>query len=89
MTLSGLHVVRVEEVRILRVNRTVVACVRMKNKSLEEPADMREVPFGRTNVFHRLNNAVLRGEWCCQAFRGTSNGSIPLEQTVLRADNLI
>src|ERR1700722_3753148 len=48
-------VIRVEEVRVVRVVDLVAGKRRLQEEGLEEPARMRPVPLGRAHVRHRLD----------------------------------
>src|SRR5260221_5770070 len=72
----------VEQDPVLRRENAVTRLVRNQDESLEEPRRVREVPFHRTRVGHRLERAILHGkrrrerarraanrEVCCPALR--------------------
>ena len=51
-------VIRVEEEIELRIERAIAAKIRFENHPLEEPRRMREMPFRRARVGHRLHGRV-------------------------------
>src|SRR5439155_11105940 len=55
-------VVGVEENAIRGVEAAIPGTVRLQHKSLEEPCGMRQMPFHRARVRHRLDGAVFGRE---------------------------
>ncbi|CAM8770751.1 hypothetical protein NCM_01976 [Burkholderia pseudomallei] len=55
-------VIRIEEIRIARIEQPVAARMPREDHGLEEPCRMREMPLRRTRVRHRLQRLVLRGQ---------------------------
>lgn len=45
----------------------------LKHKVLEKPGDMRQVPFGRTDVRHALHHTIFRLEVLAQRHRHRTN----------------
>ena len=69
VTLARLHVVRVEEERVLRVRRDVGRVERREHERLEEPTRVREMPLRRAHVGHRADDVVLDLERRAECFR--------------------
>src|ERR671936_1525250 len=80
MPLARLHVVRVEEKRILRIERLVLGHIRREHERLEEPAGVREVPLRGTDVGHRADDVVLRLEWIAEVLGVRSYRCIALTE---------
>src|SRR5262249_53923594 len=56
-------VIRIEETPEVRLEGAIAARVRFEHERLEEPTRVREMPFRRAGVRHRLNLAVFRRQW--------------------------
>ncbi len=56
-------VIGVEQEIELRIEHAIAAKIRLENHFLEEPRRMREVPFCRACVGHRLHGRVGVGKW--------------------------
>ena len=52
-------VVGVKKIGVLRNHRAVGRHPNLQNEGLKEPAGVREVPFRRTNVRHRLHDVIF------------------------------
>jgi hypothetical protein len=83
--LAGLHVVRVEQERVARVERHVPGVVRAEDERLEEPAGVREVPLGRARVGHRADDVVLDRQRLAQRLRLGAHRVVARQQTRGRA----
>src|SRR5439155_17006270 len=57
--LAGSFVIGVEEIAVERMGAPVSGIGRAQDERFEEPARVREVPFGRAGVRHRLDHLVL------------------------------
>ena len=62
MTRACRHIVGIEQIGEALVEGTVRRHERTQQKLLEEPGDMRAVPFRRTGVGHRLHHLILGGK---------------------------
>jgi PPM family protein phosphatase len=60
--LAGLHVIGVEQERVVRVVRAVARRVRHEDERLEEPRGVCQVPLRGAHVGHALHDVVLGGE---------------------------
>src|SRR5688572_29118279 len=58
------------------MKRAVVRQLSLQRKRLEEPARVREMPFGRTDVRHRLYYTIFRSQTSAQCFGCTPDGYI-------------
>ena len=58
LALANRLVIGVEEELKLGVEHGIPGQVRLEHKLFEEPGGMRQMPFGRTCVFHRLHGGV-------------------------------
>ena len=59
-------VIRVEQVKVLLVERAVMHDMRLQHHGLEKPAGMRQMPFCRAGVLHRLDTLVFCRQRCRQ-----------------------
>lgn len=85
MLLTDALVIAVEqhaEVRIEGLERVLMA---LEDKGLEEPGQMRQMPFGRAGVGHRLHLAILVGKRLGQTRRGATYRGVLLRQRTQRA----
>ena len=57
---AGSVVVRVKEICVLRNFRAIFCNKIFKDKRLEKPSRMRQVPLRRTDVGHRLHHTIFR-----------------------------
>ena len=78
VALARLHVVRVEKVGVSFIQRLVVGVVRAQDERLEKPAYMRQVPFRRAYIFHRLDDVILRDERLAERFSELPDGPVAL-----------
>ena len=60
MHIAGGIVVRIEKVSVLRDLRAVTLHPDFHDERLEKPARVREMPFCRTHVGHRLDDVIFR-----------------------------
>ncbi len=72
--IAPVHVARsviigIKKVGVFRNFRLVARHPDFQNESLEEPARVREMPFGRADVRHRLHDVIFRLERRAEAFR--------------------
>ena len=74
MAWSKRFIVRVKAIIEVFVERLVAIDMRLQNDVLEEPRDVREMPFGGARVFHRLHDHVLGRERCGKRNRMTPRG---------------
>ncbi len=74
-TTRGL-VVRVEQVEITVVDRSVVGPLSDQRELLEEPGDVTAVPLGGTDIGHGLDRLILRGQTSRQCFGGGPNVAV-------------
>ena len=72
-------VVRVEQVVIARVER-LVAGARRQHEGLEEPGRVRQVPFDRATVGHRLRDEILDGEATTKLLGGAAYVAVGLPE---------
>jgi hypothetical protein len=79
---TGSIVVRVEEVGVLRVYRRVVRQSLFKNKGLEKPTRVREMPFRGAHLRHRLDDAILGFKRLAEFFAQFSNATIGRAQVI-------
>src|SRR6266487_1932215 len=63
---AGGVVVRIKKISVLRDFGAITRTEFFKDKRLEKPRRMREVPFCRTYVGHRLDDIIFRFETCAQ-----------------------
>ena len=75
MHLPGRVVIRVEDEMKVFVEDRVTVVEGLQDKSLEEPADVCEVPLGRTDVGHRLHDRVLGSQRIAERDRVGTNTS--------------
>jgi hypothetical protein len=73
-------VVRIEKVSVLRNLGAVTRSPHFHDKRFEEPARVREVPFRRTHVRHRLDHEVFRDQVAAKTGREISDRPVTLEQ---------
>ncbi len=62
LTRAYAFVIRIEQEIELRIEHAVAAQILFEDHSLEEPSRMREMPFRRAGVWHRLHGRVGVGE---------------------------
>ena len=62
MTRADGFVVGIEQVIVVGMEFRVARCVRFQHEGFEKPGDMREMPFRRTDIWHRLNLLVFGGQ---------------------------
>jgi hypothetical protein len=79
---TGSIVVRVEQVGVLRVYRRVVRQSFFKNKGLEKPTRVREMPFRGAHLGHRLDDAILGFKRLAEFFAQFSNATIGRAQVM-------
>ena len=72
-------VVRVEEKRVRRIDGLVARKVRRQQERLEKPGDVGQVPLGRADVGHRLENLVLDGQRPAEPLRRSPDLAIACE----------
>ena len=63
---AGSVVIRIEQKRILRDRRHISGEKFLEDKRFEKPRRMRQMPFRRANIGHRLHNAVFRLQACAE-----------------------
>jgi hypothetical protein len=80
VALPRLHVVRVEEEGVDRVQRPVAGRVRLQDEGLEEPARVREMPLRRADVGHRLHHVVLGGQPLAERSGEAPHLRVPVRQ---------
>ncbi len=73
-------VVGVEQEAELVVVKSVARQRLLKHELLEEPGGVREVPFDRTRIGHRLHDVVFRRERLGEPHRGGPDQAIPVRQ---------
>ena len=78
MALADAHIITVELNRIGRIESAIAGLVLREEKRLEEPARMRQMPFGRAGVRHRLDLAILRRQGCGKRLAGAADLQIAL-----------
>ena len=80
-------VIGVEQVGEGGVERPVGGVERLQQKGLEKPAGMRQMPFRRADVGHRLDRLILRSEVGGQGFAGAADQFEPgaLGPAIVRA----
>ena len=66
---AGSVVIRIEQKRIFRDRRHISGDKFLEDKGFEKPRRMRQMPFRRANIGHRLHNAVFRFQIARQQFR--------------------
>jgi hypothetical protein len=71
-------VVRVKEVRILWMKRLVIRNCRKEQEGLEKPTDMGEMPFGRADIWHGLNNIIFGDQRFAQMLSKAANALVLL-----------
>src|SRR5262249_21221955 len=57
---TGGVVIRIEEISIFGNGIAIAGLPFFENERFEEPGRVREMPLGRTDVRHRLHNAIFR-----------------------------
>ena len=67
LTSADALVIGIEQEIELRIERAVAGQIRLENHSLEEPGRMREMPFRRARVRHRLHGRVGVGQGRAEA----------------------
>ena len=73
-------VIRVEEVRVRRIEHLVISERRRQEKRLEEPGGVCPVPLRRAHVGHRLDDLVLGGQGRGESFRVSAHLAVALGQ---------
>ena len=66
-------VVRVKKVRVLWMKRLVIRNCRKEQEGLEKPADMGEMPLGRADIWHGLNDVIFGDQRFAQVLRKAAN----------------
>ena len=61
-------VVGVKKIGVLRNHRAVARHPNLQNEGLKKPAGVREMPFRRADVRHRLHDVIFRFERLTEAF---------------------
>ena len=82
MACPDLLVVRVEQVRVARMERLVLRIERAEHERLEEPRHVRPVPLRRAGVRHRLHGLVLRGQGRRERLRSSPHVRVALGEHV-------
>ncbi len=59
MHFAGGVVIRIEDEVVVVVEVTILLEMWLQHEPLEEPGDVREMPFGRTDIGHALHDEVL------------------------------
>ncbi len=67
LTSADALIVGVEQEIELRIERAVAGEILFQNHSLEKPCRMREMPFCRARIGHRLHGRVGVGQWRAEA----------------------
>src|SRR5439155_8824935 len=73
-------VVRVEQHRVALVERAIVSQPHAQHEGLEEPRDVGEMPFGRADIGHRLDDIVLDGQRLAEALGDPTHVQVAFEQ---------
>src|SRR5713101_72570 len=71
-------VVRVKKVRVLWMKRLVIRNCRKEQEGLEKPADVGEMPLGRADIWHGLNDVIFGNQWFAQVLSKVANALVPL-----------
>src|SRR4030095_6344437 len=67
----------------LLIKERIAGQMLAENEGLEEPRHMREVPFGRARVFHRLDRHVLGGKRARRSRARVARGEQPVFEDAL------
>src|SRR5687767_5936152 len=59
MPLASGDIIRIEEVSIVGMRRSIVRNGRRQHKGFEKPTGMREMPLGGAHIRHRLNDIIF------------------------------
>src|SRR6185437_15527527 len=89
MALARLHIVRVEQVGVARIQRLIPRHVRRENEGLEEPARVRDVPLRGAHVRHGAHHVVLGDERLAERMREGAHATIALEPPHIRSRVLL
>src|ERR1700674_3246754 len=60
MPLTSRHVIRIEEIRIGGMRRSIVRRGLSQNKGFEKPTGVCQMPFRGAHIGHRLNDIIFR-----------------------------
>jgi len=71
-------VIGIEQIAVIRVAGSVAGPVGNQQRGLEEPADMGEVPFGRTDVQNCLDDVVIDRKRRAQLLAERAHGGVAL-----------
>ena len=80
MPFSKRIVIRVEEVRVLWMQRPVIRNCRKEQEGLEKPADVGEMPLGRADIWHGLNDIIFGDQGFAQVLRKAANVLVLLNE---------
>ncbi len=75
-------IVGIEQVVVSRIQRLVAWQIRLEQKCLEKPADMRQVPFRRADVGHALDDVVFDLQRCTNCLTGGAYLLEALQQVI-------
>ena len=78
MPFSQRIVVRVKEVRVLWMKRLVIRNCRKEQEGLEKPADVGEMPFGRADIWHGLDDIIFGDQRFAQVLSKAANALVLL-----------
>ena len=80
MPFSQRIVIRIEEVRVLWMKRPVIRNCRKEQEGLEEPADVGEMPLGRADIRHGLNDIIFGDQGFAQVLRKAAHFLVLLRE---------
>src|SRR6185503_19107720 len=80
VSLASLNVVRVEEVRVPRIERHIMRIPLPQNERLEKPARVSQVPLRRTYVGHGAHDVILDLQRLAQFFSVRANRTVLLAE---------
>jgi hypothetical protein len=82
VAIPGGVVVRIENVRVAPIECFVARKAGAEDKRLEEPARMGEVPLGRADLGHRLNDVIFNLERFAEKLGGETDPMKDVSQRV-------
>src|SRR6266702_8869746 len=77
-------VVGIKQVRILWMKGLVTRNCWKKQEGLEKPVDVGEMPLGRADIWHRLNDVIFGDKRLTQVLREAANLLVLLDEILLR-----
>ena len=68
MLFANLLIIRIKEISEILIIGRVIGHEFSENKGLEEPARVRQVPFHRARIWHRLQHTIVSAEGSREGF---------------------